>query len=454
MLQHGNFTRYSMATLNDKVITMKNILWVLLGLFILPLPGFAAGQSTILEVEGFGLTRSQAVQNGLIEAVKQAKGVSIDSQKAFARMIREKSVSKNGNNTHKIQVSKENQSLVMEATQGLIHGYQILDSTKTQEGDWRVALEVTLLRYKTPGISPQSRRKIAILPFSTIKSDHDFGQGPVPAVEIAREFTQNLVTQMTQTRKFTVLDREYMETFLREKRLILSADAPVSEQMIIGEVLGVDYLLMGAISKADYEQIPYTIQATGERGYDSKATFMADYRIVVMATRQIKWSDSVAMTLENTQIEEMVANSAAGQVRQALLEKAAQNIIHGAMDNIYPLRVVQVQPDGKIILNQGGVTLSRGQTLEVFSPGEKVQDSYTGESLGAAESWIATIEIDRVIPKMSYARVIKGQALAVKNGSICRRTQAKSKDAVEKILAGRKTDIQSTSTGGVILPFD
>jgi len=433
---------------------MKHILLIFLAALLLPMPSFAVTQTTVLEVDGFGLTLDEAVQNGLIEAVKQAKGVSIDSRKAFVKSIQEKNVLKDGKHTHLTKIGAQNQSMVNEATKGLIHGYQIIDSSINGEHDWQVTLEVTLLQYKTPGLSPHGRRKIAILPFSTISSSYDFGQAHIPALEISRQFAQNLVTQITQTRKFTVLDREYIEEFLREKSIVLSSDVSVSQQMLIGEVLGVDYLLVGTISKASYEQTPFRIQASGETGFDHKASFIADYRIMVMATRQIKWSDSVRLSIGNSEIQEMRADSGMGQIQEAILEKAAKVIIHGAMENIYPIRVVKIQPNGGIILNQGGVTVLKGEMLKVFSTGQKIVDPQTNESLGSEESWVATIEIDRVIPKMSYARVIKGELSALKRGFICRRINTSPDDSMKENIIGRQTDVKSTSTGGVILPFD
>ena len=335
----------------------------------------------------------------------------------------------------------------------MINGYKVVDSQKIGAGEWKVTLAVKMLRYKTPGISPNSRRKIAIIPFRTEQASYSFRGGHIPSLEISRQFTQKLVTEMTQTRRFTVLDREYMEEFLREKNLVLSADAPVSEQMKIGEVLGVDYLLVGTITEASQKQIPYTIQITGETGYDYSASFIADYRIMVMATRQIKWSDSVTISLGDAKIKSMVPSLRPEKIQQSLLGKAAQQIVHRAIENIYPIRVVKVQPNGELILNQGGVTVSDGEMLDVFIKGERIVDPYTGESLGSSETWAATIKIVRVIPKMSYARVIKGQLATIQNGSICRRIAEKNKQSHQN-ATGRKTDVQTTSGGGVVLPFD
>ncbi len=404
-----------------------------------------------VKVIGLGLTRQEAIYAGLIEAVRQVNGIKIASKTRTTFSYKEFAIS-HGRDQEDGSIGKNSiKKNIFAKSKGFVKKYNIIDTHKTNN-QWKITLLVFIPKYKTPGISPHNRRKIAIIPFRTTKSSYNFSGGHIASSEISRQFTQKLVTEMTQTRRFTVLDREYMKEFLQEKNIVLSADAPVAEQIKIGEVLGVDYLLIGTISEANLKRTPYTIQVTGETGYDYNASFFADYRIVVMATRQIKWSESVTLSMDDSEIKKMVPTLKAGQIQQALLTKIAKNIVNRAMANIYPLRVVRVQANGEIILNQGGITVKNGEILDVFSNGEKVIDPYTGESLGASESWIASIKISRVIPKMSYARVVKGEYSLIQNGSICRRQAEKNKRQLHTI--GRTTDVKPTYGGGVVLPFD
>ena len=164
------------------------------------------------------------------------------------------------------------------------------------------------------------------------------------------------------------------------------------------------------------------IPALNETVYKDQALFIADYRIMVMATRQIKWSDSIALNLDSKELKKLVPSKSPQLIQQAMLNKAAEMIAQRAIENIYPIRIAQLQGDNQFILNQGGTSVSTGDFLDVFSPGAQVVDQYTGESLGAAESWVAKLQIVRVIPKMSYAKVVKGTAENIQEGYICRRT--------------------------------
>lgn len=421
-------------------------------IFFWPSLLLADEEITILDVQGFGASQSEAVQNGLVEALKQAKGVNIESQKMFVKKLRETSLSTGDSSSYKLKIDEHSQSIVKETTQGLIQEYRIVESSSSGHDEWVVKLAVKLARYKTPGLSPHSRRKIAVIPFRSTKASFIIHGVVLPSHEVSRQFSQTLVTELTQSRRFTVLDREYMQEYLHEKNQILSTDTPVSELMKIGEVLAVDYLLIGMISEVSQKQTPYVFQVTGETGYEHSASFVADYRIVVMATRQIKWADSVSLTFGDAEIKNMVPSMDADQIQKKLFESAAKQVVHRAMDNIYPLRVVKLQASGEVILNQGGVSVADGEMLDVFRAGEQVVDPYTGESLGATESWVATIEIVRVIPKMSFAKVVKGGTEPIPTGSICRRNLT-AKTLLQQ-SSGRATDVTSSPSGGVRLPFD
>jgi len=412
---------------------------------------FADEEVTILEVQGVGTTLSEAVQNGLIEAVKQSKGVNIESQKVFTKNIRESSLSTSESSLHNIKIDEHSQSLVREATQGLVQEYRIVESSLVKHNEWVTKLAVKLVSYKTPGISPHGRRKIAVIPFRSTKSSFTLNGVAMASSEVSRRFSQALVTELTQSRRFTVLDREYMEEFLREKSLILSGNTPVSELMKIGEVLGVDYLLIGTISEVYQRQTPYAIQVTGEKGYEYSASFVADYRIIVMATRQVKWADSVNIIINDSEIKKLSPSLKIEEIKHILFSKTAKNIIHKAMENIYPIRVVKVQPNGEIILNQGGITVEDGEIFDVFTEGGKVTDPYTKESLGSSETWVASIKISRVLAKMSYSKVVEGEISLIQNGSICRRQKEKSQQLDSP---GKTTDVQIIPHGGVVLPFD
>ncbi len=402
-------------------------------------------------VSAFGVSKKEAVVNALLEAVQQVKGVKISGMEKMRSSFMEADSMHNGENQSSSSMKSSQNQEVQKQTQGVIKSYEVLDISRAEGGQgWQARVKVHIPVYKTPGISPHNRRKMAVIPFRTKQGSFSFSNKRMPAAEVAGMFAQKLVTEFTQTRKFTVLDRNYYEEFLREKELILSPDAPVAEQMKLGEVLGVDYLVVGTISDASSSVNQYKIQLTGEKGWDRSGLFIVDYRIIVMATRQIKWSDSVKVVLGNDDFQRLGADRPE-LMEQAILKQAAGDLVSRAMDNIYPLRVAEVQPNGQLILNQGGTGLKEGLLLDVFRKGKRIRDSYTGESLGFAETRIGTAEIVRVTAKTSYARIINGNPEGISKGDICRRTEH---ETTVQESSGRATDVLVPDNGGVVLPFD
>lgn len=429
---------------------MKKTIFLLFFLFFINSIAIASKKIDVITVKGYGITYRESIQNALIEALKQSGGVKIDSKKSFIKNIKEKAVLQEGKSSHSISIGERSQSLVKEATEGIIHEYRVVDSRQTNDTEWYAKLKVRLVQYETPGISPHNRRKLAVIPFQSPHMSFAQPQGRVTAQEVSQQLAQKVITEMTQARRFTVLDREYVREYMHEKQLLFSGDAPVEEQMRLGEVLGVDYLIVGTISNYQIEKTSYTIEVTGEKGYDLTADLKADYRIIVMATRQIKWSDSIHVHLSNTDLQGLQSQRISF-VQEELIKQGAQNIAHSSLANIYPLRIVQVN-NQRVVLNQGGVTLQAGDICNVFQPGQKARDPYTGESLGRTENLAGRIQIQRVTAKKSYAKLVEGDSKEIEKGYICRRVAPEQEAGAQEQREG--TDVQTTSDGGVVLPFD
>jgi curli biogenesis system outer membrane secretion channel CsgG len=413
------------------------------------------GSSNIVarEVTGYGSTRELAVVNGLIEAIQQIKGVKVSSVKELKSSLIEMMKERNGVENSSSDFRAMQQNDILSKTEGYVKSYKVLNIERRTDGlGWDALLRVEVPVYLTPGISPHSRIKVAVMPFRNLQGQYRSIESFVPSDVVSKSLVQKLVTEFTQTRKFSVLDRDYTEEYLKEKNLLLSPDASINELSKIGEVLGVDYMVVGNITDFNISNNQYVINVTSEKGYDLRATMLVEYRILVMATRQIKWSDSVSVSLREADFQDLVVDFRQDAVEGTLIGVVAKKIVIGAMDNIYPIRVVKVDSHSTLILNQGGVSLSVGELLDVYNSGEIVKDPYTGESLGAIERRAATVEVTRVTSKISYAEILQGDATDVRNGAICRRVM-RFADQPE-ISKHRNSNVKTLKKGGVALPYD
>ena len=161
---------------------------------------FAGEKITIIDVKGYGLTRVEAIQDGLIESMKQTKGVNIKSQKSFAKNILQNRTSINGVNSSKVKIKSLSQKEVQEATQGLVKEYRIINEQRLSDREFEVELSVKMVEYKTPGHSAHKRRKLVVVPSYSSDIAFKVMNNHKSAKEVSQRLTQELVSSITQTR--------------------------------------------------------------------------------------------------------------------------------------------------------------------------------------------------------------------------------------------------------------
>ena len=389
---------------------------------------------------GYGSTRSEAVNEAIVEAIGQITGVTIQKKSIMENLSIENDKGDSLNFKYNAKIDK--------VTSGKVDSYNIIGVEKTEDGSFVAKVKVTKTkvtrRYKTPGHKASNRRSVAVVPSYSGKQAYNvLGRLKSPR-DISQRITQELVSSITKTRKFTVLDREANQAYANEKSLLLSRDAGKDEILKLGNVLGADYLFLTNISEFRVENETSTLSITGESETTLKAYVTVQYRIVAMATRQIKWSNTSTFEFEPS-------GNTADQIYLDVLKKVSGDLTYELIENIYPIKVTGVSANGELILNQG--TLSVGSQYDIFKLGKKLYDSYTKEYLGRDEIHVGKIEIARSLSKISYAKVVSGD---VKKGNICRKIKSNNnldEEEIEITEADKPSDVQQIEGGGVVLPF-
>ena len=311
-----------------------------------------------------------------------------------------------------------------------IEGYDVLELSGDGSSA-RATLRVHYSVYKVPG-PPMERRRIAVLDFP-MEEVHLYGvgggrlqkiDGRVVRVGIdvdvqnvwnlQDEFRSSVEALLTQGRRFGVLDRSRPDVYEAEKQLLQSGDAGPGERARLGKVLGADYLLYGVIDRVVVEDQSKTIEITGER--KNRLVGLAEIRFTVLATatRQVKWSSSIAM---DRVFPARIHPEAAAA---AVLQGVAAAMVDELTENIYPPKVTAVVAPGQFVVNRGGKTVAPGDLFEVFVLGEQLIDPDTGESLDRIEMSVGIAQILDVKPKYSVAELISGSA-ELSRGMVLRR---------------------------------
>ena len=391
-----------MMILNKLFKLLKSIILLSFLLFNYQ-PTLAAGLEYVsVDVEGRGASVREAIDIALTEAIGRVNGKSIESSTLL--ITQEKSVQDNEDSDY--YSSQEYQDTIASKTKGQVKEYSIISKNKENDSEfWVVKLKATIAKYN---VSKSAKRKrIAVLPLQA-RGDccTMIGQSANP-VFASEELSRGLSNSLVQSRKFTVLDRDYINERSSEKDVLRSGEVPSEELAKLGQELFSDYIMVGTITTAKVSEITKTMRTNNMSFKEMSGIIQFSYRIIDVPTSQVKFSSNATINVSNSELkEEGVSNqNAPGELLYALINVGAKKIGQNVLNAIFPVLVESLKGN-YVVLGQGGETIKKGQRMQLILRGEKVIDSYTRESLGRSEEVIGEIEITGVTSKQSYGKVI------------------------------------------------
>ena len=416
---------------------------------------FSATKTIVRETKGRGITRDEAINKALSQAVAQVKGVKVGSEEyEFGYRSASADIEKKdtGKEIEFDAVSVQTGGSVLKTEiEGLVKTYEVLEEKKIDDTTYEVTLKVWVYDYEDP--DQTKRLRLAIMPIK-LSQRYQAGKFIEPGSDISHMLAQKLSVGLSETNKFAVLDREYILDFAHNRNILLSDDSSLEEKAKLGKVLGADYMIVGTISDIRLEIKQKTSSAIGHPIREYEADFVFDYRLIVGPTRRVRLADTVNLSLETEEVKKLVKKWEPEdldfrELFDSLASMVANQVVETIIDRLYPIRIASIDESGQIIVNQGGKRILQGLVLDVFTEDKEIFDIDTKESLGKTEVLIATIKIDKVTPKISYAKLIKGDLSNISEGLICRRQKIKT-----KTMEGFKSEIERGPKGGVKLPFD
>jgi len=261
------------------------------------------------------------------------------------------------------------------------------------------------------------------------------------SLSLSRQLNQNLISELTQARKFRVLDREYLAELTGEQNVLKSDDVAMEETLRLGQNLGADYLVVGAIT--DYRIDQKSKEVLGLTTVQHEAALVFDYRVIALATREVMWSGTYNEFFNHRRLRKLVPkNSGDRQVSDAMIAHAAHGVASELLDVIFPIKVLSMNADNEVYLNQGGIRVKEGEIFEIFSPGQKVVDPDTGLAMRLDGARVATIEIISVRAKFSVGRLVDGDPDQIYQHAISRRAAAAVVEAIKTDSKPKKKKVE------------
>ncbi|AVC43780.1 penicillin-binding protein activator LpoB [Francisella tularensis subsp. novicida] len=266
------------------------------------------------------------------------------------------------------------------------------------------------------GVDERSKLKmfrVAILPFDTKGAKID---GDIDQEQLQSGLNDSIVAQITQSRKFRVSNRDVNDekAYESEIKRILNSNTD-NDKGMLNQKIGADFILTG-----DILNLNITKNKTSYYGEDFttlNVSATVAYRMVELATMEVKWSNVVTIEVP-TNIANQYANADDANYMQLLSylgKQLGKTISDQVIRAIYPLQVLKVD-DGEVYFNQGGERIIKGSVYEVRQDGGVTLDPATGQHIVLDSKVLAKIKITDVMPKYSIGIVIDGSLAKVQPG--------------------------------------
>lgn len=231
------------------------------------------------------------------------------------------------------------------------------------------------------------KKKIAVAEFSN--------STPYGLRRLGNNISSILITELANTNRFIVLERDQVSKIMDELKLSMSGLSQNAYQDF--ELLGADYLIVGDVTK-------FAVSTEGNRNLASrsrtqKADVSADLRIISVRTGEVILSETGSGLATKTTREVLGMGGTAGY-DEGLEQDAFRASVISVMDNIVSVLserewicdVIEID-NGTIYVNAGRQSnLELGTVLNLYQQGDPLRDN-SGRILGYRETYIGPASV-------------------------------------------------------------
>jgi curli biogenesis system outer membrane secretion channel CsgG len=343
------------------------------------------------EAAGAGRDEAAAIQDALKGCVAQVCGVSIATETRLEVVVA--TLSANGKDTNNAREKLNDR--IETATKGRVASYRVISEARATDAGAEVRVSAKIAKYKS---GQANRLRLAFMPLRAARDGYVCDGETLSGVSVSSQLIHALSQKIVSSRKFMVLDREYVDEVAAEQKTI-SESSDEKDMGKLGAILGADYIIAGTVENFGMKE---EVVGVGGISVDRKRGGAAvALRVIDVTTGQIKFSETINTVLT---IKRGISSAS-----MSLAEQVADVSAAKIVEAIYPLLAIALE-DGELVLNQGGEMIKAGDRYELFALGEMLKDPRTGENLGRKETKIGVAEITRSKPKTADAKVIETAA--------------------------------------------
>ncbi len=260
------------------------------------------------------------------------------------------------------------------------------------------------------------KRRIGVVSFEN--------KAPYAQTRIGNTATDILITELTKSGKFIVVERDRLDKVLEEQKLGQSGAIDPGTAAQVGKVLGLNAIVTGSVSQFGVKSEGKDFIVTQSKQQIVECT--VDVRVTDAETGQILLADSGKGIVRKASGKVLGMGNQSkydetleGEALRAAIVKFVDNIISQVNTKPWSCRVAAVD-DGVVYINAGQESgLQVGQKLKVFSQGKEIKDPTTGLVLGRTEKEVGVLKVASFFgDNGSIVNVLSGSLPAA--GYLCR----------------------------------
>lgn len=248
-------------------------------------------------------------------------------------------------------------------------------------------------------------------------------KGVYGSAALGEGMTEILTTELVESDRFIVLDRQNLRPIVKEQELAMSGLVNEETGVQTGQMAGAQFFIKGAVTE-------FNPQAGGggvslgfkkaQVGHKSRKAYVGiDVRLVDNATGQIfaaynasaeakQGSTSVGTSFfHNDDPFKLGISGFHGTALGAAVRDAVQEVVGFILREAakIPWQGSVVRADAETVyINRGrDSNLRSGEQLAVYAPGEPLIDPETGFNLGSDEEFLCVVTVSRVEDQFSVA---------------------------------------------------
>jgi curli biogenesis system outer membrane secretion channel CsgG len=270
--------------------------------------------------------------------------------------------------------------------------------------EWQVKVAADIAKYHEAASAKLTRVVIA-MPRMT-QGTYRVGDNAIAAEEIAVQIRTELTDALTQTHRFTVLDRDANEEIGQEIELIQSGNAKREDTARLGQQLATDLIVIPTIDRFEYLRHERALRLSDRTLASYAGGGALSFRVVNAVTGQIVLSQTFGYELPDTAPTTLGTSVDGPRLASTMMQSLDRKIVGAIMQSTFPLSVLQ--RDGRnLVINQGGEAVVVGTTYQAVTIGKELMDPQSGLSLGPTDTPCCTVTIDRVTPTLSYGHIVE-----------------------------------------------